>query len=353
MKIALITDTHFGARSDSVQFDNFFRKFYDEVFFPYLVNNDISTIVHLGDVFDRRKFINYTTLHNCRQYYFEQIKKLGLQLYQIVGNHDTYFKNTNEVNSLGLIAADYAVDTIVSEPKEIIFDGCSVLMVPWLCADNYVAASAVIEKSCAPVCFGHFELAGFQMYKGMVNEHGMKPGVFDKFDLVCSGHFHHRSTKGNITYLGNPYEITWSDYDDPRGFHVFDTDTLDLAFVENPNTIFIKYYYDDKLHDPDAFDTSLFNQRYVKVIVINKTDFYKFDRFIDRIYIAAPLELKIIEDFSEFEADALEDTTVDIEDTMSLLSDFVDVIETDMDRPKIKSMLKKLYIEAQQAGDAA
>ena len=59
MKIALVTDLHFGARGDSVPFDNFFKKFYDDTFFPYLVEHGIKTIFDLGDTFDRRKYINF------------------------------------------------------------------------------------------------------------------------------------------------------------------------------------------------------------------------------------------------------------------------------------------------------
>ena len=45
MKIALLNDTHFGARNDSNIFDEYFYKFYDNIFFPYLkllITLDIS-----------------------------------------------------------------------------------------------------------------------------------------------------------------------------------------------------------------------------------------------------------------------------------------------------------------------
>lgn len=347
MKIALITDTHFGARSDSVPFDNFFRKFYNDVFFPTLTQEHITTVIHLGDCFDRRKYINFNTLKNCREYFFDRLEENGIDVYMLAGNHDTYFKNTNEVNSPNLLLKDYPNITIYDEPTTLQLDHTSILMMPWICSDNYAECIREIKNSTAPALFGHLELAGFAMHKGQESEGGMDPGIFDRFDLVCSGHFHHRSRKGNIQYLGNPYELTWSDYEDQRGFHIFDTKTLELTFVANPYTMFDKFIYDDTAFDPDGIDVSAFADKNVKLVVLNKTDFTKFDRFIDRLYRSNLIELKIIEDFSEFEADALNDGDINIEDTMSLLNSFVDGTDTDSDKPRIKSLLKELYVEAQ------
>jgi hypothetical protein len=85
----------------------------------------------------------------------------------------------------------------------------------------------------------------------------------------------------------------------------------------------------------------------VRLVVVKKTDFYKFDRFVDKLYDCDLIELKIIEDFSEFEADVIEEDKLDVEDTMTVLSDFVDTVSTDLDKDKIKNMLRTLYIEAQ------
>ena len=159
----------------------------------------------------------------------------------------------------------------------------------------------------------------------------------------------HRSTQGNITYHGNPYPITWNDYDDPRGFSILDLDTLELEFVPNPYDIFLKFLYDDTRTDPDTIDVSMFNDKLVKLVIINKTDFYKYDRFMDRLYKQNILELKIIEDFSEFEAEAIDDEDIDLEDTLSLLNNYVDSVETDFNKQRVKTLLKELYIEAQHS----
>lgn len=351
-KVALITDTHFGARSDSIPFDNFFRKFYEECFWPEIDRQGITTIFHLGDCFDRRKYINFSTLANCRDYFFDAAHRRGIKVVMIVGNHDTFYKNTNEINSPGLLLSDYNNISAYSGPVEYGVDGLSILLMPWICTDNYQECMNAMKIAKSPVMFGHFEIAGFQMYKGHDNDGGFDPKLFSQFDLVCSGHFHHRSSNGNICYLGNPYELTWADYDDPRGFHIFDTLSLHLDFIENPFHIFTKFYYDDQKVDPNSIDTSTFANQHVKIIVTNKTDFYKFDQFIERIYKANPIELKIIEDLSEFEAEAFGNEDVDLEDTLTLLSQYIDNIDTDADKDRIKTLMKTLYVEAQNFEEA-
>lgn len=349
MKIALVTDTHFGARSDSQQFDTYFKKFYDEVFFPELDKRKITQIIHLGDCFDRRKYINFNSLSNCKKYFFEEVQTRGIDMDMIIGNHDTFYKNTNDVNSPSLLLKEYPGIRTYDKAQVVNYDNLQILLVPWICADNYEHTSKLVDSKVATVCFGHLELAGFIMYKGQdahLGHDGLDPAMFKDFKLVCSGHFHHKHGRGNVQYLGNPYQLFWNDFEDDRGFHIFDTKTLELEFIKNPNTIFEKYYYDDEKEDPLSIDITRFNSKLIKVIVVNKKDFYKFDKFIEAIYKENPIELKIIEDFSEFESEAI-DENIDLEDTMTLLSNYVDSIETDADKERLKGILKTLYVEAQ------
>ena len=245
MKVALVTDTHFGARSDNLAFDSYFEQFYTDFFFPTLEEKGIKTICHLGDIFDRRKYINFNTLRSCKRYFFDKAQELGIEIHMVPGNHDTYFKNTNEVNSPNLLLGEYNNITLYQEPTEIMLDRHKVLYLPWICGENYDRTMAKISETDAKTCFGHFEFAGYYLLPGMPNIHGMDTDAFSDFDLVVSGHFHHRHSRGNITYMGNPYEITWSDYDDPRGFAIFDTVKGALEYHDNPFRIFHKIYYDD------------------------------------------------------------------------------------------------------------
>ena len=353
MKVALVTDTHFGARSDSLAFDAYFAKFYDECFFPYLEKEGIKTICHLGDIFDRRKYINFNTLKSCKRYFFGKAAELGIEVHMVPGNHDTYFKNTNDVNSPDLLLGEYNNITLYQEPTEIMLDREKVLYLPWICGENYDRTMAKISETDAKTCFGHFEFAGYDLLPGMPNLHGMDSTIFSDFELVVSGHFHHRHSRGNITYMGNPYEITWSDYEDPRGFAVFDTVQRSLEYHNNPYKLFHKIYYDDSnfegVNSISHFDFDRIVGGCVKLIVNNKTDFTRFDTFVDRLYQCNLIDLKIIEDFSEFEDEALGED-IDLEDTMTLLKEFVNSVETDLDKQRIKNLLQSLYVEAQDIG---
>lgn len=344
MKIALLTDTHFGARNDSQQFDNFFEKFYSEVFFPHIDEHNIKTIIHLGDVFDRRKYINFQILRSCKNYFFQPLAERDIDMYVIPGNHDTYYKNTNSVNSLDLLLAEYENIHIIQTQTTMKFGKHDFSFIPWLCADNYDESIKYIKRH-NDICIGHFEIEGFDMFRGAKNDTGIKSSLFSQYETVLTGHFHHRSARGNIYYLGSPYEFTWSDFDDPRGFHIFDSDTTELTFIENPNKIFHKIYYDDtKEMDLDA---TKYKKSCVKVIVTHKNDYQKFDKFIEALYNNEVIELTIHEDFSEFETEAMGDESVNIEDTMTLLSEFIDSREIKDDKERLKTLLKTLYVEAQ------
>jgi len=345
MKVAIITDQHFGARGDSVQCLDYYENFYKNIFFPKLEENGIKHILILGDTFDRRKFINFNTLARAKRMFFEVAYDNDIMITMIAGNHDTYYKNTNDVNSPELTLAEYINIIIITRPETVDVHGVPICFLPWICADNYVDSMNEIKNTKAEICMGHLEIAGFAMYRGAESHDGLSKESFDKFDLVFSGHYHHRSDDGHIFYLGNPYELTWQDYNDPRGFHIFDLETRKLEFIQNTYSLFERFEYDDSRFDPDGIDTSFVTDKYVKIIVVNKTDLYKFDKFINRVYQRNPLDVKIIEDFSEFTEGEV-DESINLEDTVSVLSNYIDSLETEADKDKIKSFMKTFYTEA-------
>ena len=345
MKVAIITDQHFGARNDSIAFLDFFEKFYDNTFFPALDANSIDTVLVLGDTFDRRKYVNFYALDRAKKMFFDKLEERGIRVHMLAGNHDTYYKNTNEVNSPDLLLVEYGNIDVISKPETIVIDGTSICMMPWICPENYQESLDHITNTKAEICMGHFEIAGFAMHRGMESNDGLAKETFQKFDLVFSGHYHHRSSDKHIHYLGNPYELTWQDYNDPRGFHLFDLDTRELEFICNPSRMFERLEYNDKEQEPIDLDLIELEQKYVKLVVVNKNDFYKFDKFIQKLYNKGCHEIKIIEDMSEFQDGEIGEE-INLEDTLSVLSHYVDSIETDVDKEQIKTYMRTLYTEA-------
>jgi hypothetical protein len=220
---------------------------------------------------------------------------------------------------------------------------------PWICDDNREHALESIRNTNAQICMGHLELAGFEMYRGSPISHGDDRSIFNRFDLVCSGHYHHRSTSGNIHYLGSHAEFTWSDYDDPKGFHILDTETRELSFIENPYRMFRKMWYNDKDITTEELldrDWDKYTGSYVKLIVSNKDNPFNFDLFTSKLYEALPIEVIIVEDHRNMdiidEAELLDET----EDTLTILSRYISTIESNVDNNDLDKLMRSLYTEA-------
>lgn len=335
--------THiFGARNDLALFHSHFERFY-EYFFNWLDELDIKQVIQLGDLFDRRKYVNFSTLSESRRYFFDRLRDRGISMVTLLGNHDLYYRDITTVSSSDLLLRDYNNITVVTQPSTIVFDNTSIDIIPWICSDNEHQVSDFIARSKSDLCVGHFEIENFHMYKGVEAYGGMQADAFAKYERVLSGHYHTRSERDNITYVGTPYEMTWQDYNDPKGFHVFDTDSRQLTFFENPNRIFIRLEYHDA--DQSTLDALDLKDCFVKVVVTSKQDLYKFDQYVQKLYNKGCYEIKIIEDMSEF-SDGEIGEDIDLEDTMDVLSNYIDSIDTDANKDKIKQFMKGLYVEA-------
>ena len=349
MKIALLTDTHFGARNDNLNFNDYFYQFYEGVFFPYLQQNNIKHCIHLGDLMDRRKYVSYRILKDFRERFIQPFLHLEIDLHILVGNHDIYFRNTNDVNSLQeLLGANYKNIHIYPEAQEIDFDGFPILMMPWINPQNEIYSFGMMDETKADTMVSHLEVVGFEMHGGHFSESGFDKSQFKKFDTIFSGHYHKKSDDGQIYYLGTPYQMTWSDYNCPKGFHVFDTETRELTRIVNPQKIFEKIYYDDTQENYDTHDVNQYRNKYIKLVVVNKNDLYKFDKFTDKLFKADCHEVKIIEDFTDLDANTVSDDIVEnSQDTMTLLGKYIDDLDVNLDKTKLKTDISKLYHEAQ------
>ena len=342
MKIAIITDQHFGCRKNSKHFHDYFLKFYNNVFFPTLEKEGITTIVDMGDTFDSRKGVDFSSLAWAKNNYYDRLEKMGCQIHTIVGNHTAYYKNTNDVNAVDLLLREYENVKIYSEATDIKIDNLNILLVPWINSENEKMTLDAIDNSKSRCVMGHLEFKGFRIHRGFVMDQGTDVKLFDKFDRVYSGHYHTRSDDGKVFYLGNPYEMYWNDLSDTRGFHIFDTETLEHTPIDNPYKMFYNIYYEDTNHQ--TFDTRKYDDKIVKLIVRKKTDQTQFERFVDKLYNSNVFELKIVENFQLIDNEDFE--AFESENTLSILNRYVEESEIDLEKSRIQTMISDVYQEA-------
>jgi len=340
MKVAIITDTHYGARKGSKYLHDYFETFYKNVFFPALEEHGVEAVIHMGDAFDSRKSIDYQSLEWAKRVVFNPLKKYDVHM--IIGNHDTYYKNTNEVNSPELLLQTYPNIKTYSKPTEVNVGGLDILFLPWINQGNEELSLNTIKKTTCRCAMGHLELQGFRVNRQIIMEHGLESKLFEKFERVYSGHYHTRSNDGKVFYLGNPYEMYWTDVNDTRGFHIFDTETLTHTPINNPYKLFYNIYYEDTNYK--LFNATEYESKIVKVIVRKKSNPKDFEKFIDKLHSAGVQELKIVENFDiheneEFEID-------EEENTISILNRYIDESEFEFDKNIIKGIFQDLYRQA-------
>ena len=351
--IAMPTDTHAGVRNDNPAFHLYQKKCW-QWFFDYLDEHQIKHVIHLGDIYDRRKYVNFMSAKRLREDFFEPLQERGIDTHIVVGNHDMYYKDTHEVNALEeVVRGRYSNVHIYSVPTVINIDGLDIQLMPWITDSNFNEAMQAIKKPKADILMGHLEVQGFTMHKGVISDHGMERTVFDKFDKVYSGHYHHRSTIGNVSYIGAFGEYTWADYNDPRGFSVFDTEKRDLEFIQNPYRMFRLAKYDDVanpniIEKIQSTDFSKYKDTFVKLVVVNKSNPYAFDLLFDSIYKVGPLDIQIVEDPSVL-IDVEDDMGIDqAEDTATILRKYIGGLTLPINNDKMKDFMLDIYNEALQ-----
>ena len=295
----------------------------------------------------RRNYVNYDTLDRMRKEFIGPMIEDKIVMHTIVGNHDTYFKNHARLNSVeqlfdidGIPDNDTFHTPVIgySEPTELTLpDGYTVYLIPWIAAENEEQFQDFIKKSKNQICFGHFDLSGFEMMKGVKSMyHSRSPEFLNKYDTVYSGHFHTKSDNGHVYYLGNTYEITWADYNDQRGFHIFDTETLECDFIPNPYKMHSKIIYEDKPIDVEPYADQI-----VKIIVDKKEDIELFTNTVDALEKRCEM-INIIEDHGLLSSGQIE---FESEDTITTLEKYVDNLSIDNTK-QVKKILHEVYVEA-------
>lgn len=348
MKIAILNDTHCGIRNSSEIFLKNAADFYDNVFFPECEKQGVKQIVHLGDYYDHRKFVNFKALNHNRKNFLDPMRRAGMSMDIIPGNHDTFYKNTNDLNSLKELLGYYMNEVnIIMEPKVMEYGSLKMALLPWINQENFDSSMKFIRECKADWLGAHLELDGFELLRGVKSHGGLDPKLFDKFELVMTGHYHCSSRQDNIWYLGSQMEFSWNDAHDNKYFHIVDTETREVQKIKNNYTLYEKILYDDNKIDYNSMELQHLDKKFVKVVVVNKKDQFVFDRFVDRIQNRDIYELKIAENFTEFLGENVEDTEINFDDTSEIVETYIDAVDTDLDKERIKSQFRELMTEAQ------
>lgn len=358
-RIPVIGDTHFGIRADSAIVYAVQEQFFRDVFWPAIdAEGDVTDVLHLGDVTDRRRYINFQTLSFAKHMLFEPARERGITLHWVLGNHDLPYKHSMSLSTHEAFR-EYDNVRVYRESTVVPFQGVNTLLVPWLCEENIQDSLAAVQAFDGSVIAGHFEFVGFEMYRGIPNQHGMDIDLFKPFPLVMSGHYHHRSAKGTIHYLGAPYEMIWSDHGEDHGFHWWTPETHQLDFVPNPHHLFYKFVYNDT-GQPGTYVNSLLStiaaagvaQRLVKIVVRGKTQLMWYDTFANAVLRVGAHDVQFVDDtaWSTDDTRANEDDAVAESDmdTLTMIHRYTEGLpwsNTQFQRD-VTATLSELYHEA-------
>ena len=350
MKVAIIGDTHAGARGDKRPFQNNMRRFFKNEFFPKLKEEGITNIIHTGDLFDRRKYINFNTLQLIRECFLDVMKKEGISFRIIYGNHDVAYKNTNTLNSLDLFLNEYSNIEVVRKPSVFVYNGSRIALVPWINEENEEETMNFIgNNSSVDLLCGHFDIMNFEFTPGVKNiEKGIEPSTFADYKQVVSGHYHVPGSMLNIMYPGSPFEFTWNDYGQEKGYVIYDTKNKGINKVPTQARMFYKVFYDDeddfKLKKTRSF-FKLYTDKFVKVIVKKKDNKKKFDAFLNDIYSFNPHDVSVVESDETF---VLSEDQINTEtkSTMEIINSTIDNMTLNVPTQELKTLFSELYSES-------
>lgn len=232
-KIIYLGDLHLGASKDNPVIQRA-QKEAVRFMIAYAEQHDIEVILQLGDFFDVRSGVSQETLNFLNNEITPLFESWGGEVDVLVGNHDMHLRNVITPNSpKEVLRSDCYV--VHEHPTFVQVGSTMIDIIPWICKDNEEQINEFIKESHSEYCVGHFELDGFEMYKGTVAKGERTADFLERYKHVFSGHYHTASQRGNVTYTGTPITLTMGDANEARGFWVHDLDTGEFEFVRNPN----------------------------------------------------------------------------------------------------------------------
>jgi len=287
-KVAIFSDIHLGVHQNS---EFWLKTSLDWVrwFEREITAKGISDVIFCGDLFHDRSSIEVTTLDTASKLLDLLSDKI---IYMIPGNHDSYFKDHAEINSLSIFKGRTNVH-IFDKVETLNIGGKMITFCPW--------GTKVEDIPKSDVLFGHFEMLNFRMNAFKICEHGADPDTFfDKFPLTISGHFHMKDErkfegKGTILYVGNPFQMDFGDAYQQKGYYTFDIDTLKYEFFECDWTPKHLKIYLSKLieSDPDIYFDHRFNNAIINLTIDKNISEEHLELLIAKFNECNPVEVRI------------------------------------------------------------
>ena len=338
-KVACISDIHLGVHQNAQTWHNIaldFAKWFD----TELKLRGIKDIIIAGDIFHNRHEIGVNTIH-CAYEFFDILK--GYNIIAITGNHDCYYKDKSDINSISILDG-YKNVTIFKELKTCNLNGKVFSFCPW--------GISIDEVPPSDVLIGHFEILNFKMNAHKVCDHGLASDkLLEKAKLIISGHFHcrdHRKYKNSqsILYLGSPHELDFGDREQSKGFTILDTDDLSLEFIENNITpkhkkIKISDLLDEKI-SLENISKELQNN-FISLCVDRKVNEQALNLMLTKFSQYKPRHVRT--DFNIFEsvqlsATDLNEISIDIDNA---LHEFINLLDTSVSKKDILDKCIDLY----------
>ena len=354
MKIFLISATHLGVRSNSVEWIDIQKSFFFDWFLKDVKKRASpgDEIFHLGDVFDSRQSINLKVL-NLGLEIFEEMSKIA-PVKVILGNHDCHDLNSNDINSVKPLKWIPRV-TVYEEPEKIELGGKKILLMPWR-ANNEKEKECLREFGKADYLFCHTDVKGAEFNKWSKIDHGNDISEFSSYSKVYCGHIHYRQKVGNVNFVGCPYPMSRSDMDNPKGYWILDLDKGTEEFIANPvSPDFIKLSLAEILEMSLENIKSLINNNFVD-IYLDESDAIDFSfQDLEELLHGSYRKLTFKTNQNS-QSISLIDNSTGIErdlDLMNLSEKFITGLNyDDKIKSKLKEYVKDLYnkaIEGKQA----
>ena len=287
-KICCISDIHVGVHQNSNQWHTITLD-WAAWLSADLKSKGVEDIIISGDFFHYRDEIAVNTIH-----FATEVLNLwrDFNIIMLVGNHDAYYKDRSDVNSLSILAGWDNIRIISEIETHKILDK-QVTFCPWGCNISDIPKSDII--------FGHFEIQNFKQNSFKICSTGIRSGdILDKSSLIISGHFHLRDERvydnGRILYLGNPFQMDFGDIDGTKGYYILDLKTLQYEFTENTlSPQHKKIYLSDLVTDGKITKRTKrqFDNNFIRFIVDKNVSPDEIDLILQKLYTLSPLSINV------------------------------------------------------------